>query len=198
MPRYQYNAINQNQQPVSGELEADSLQSAEEQLSQEGLVEVTLQMVTAANQSPGGKSDREAADVVFSDDNVEELGEAFAAMTRAGLPLEAGLRMMAEEHPSPRISRALLSLSEQLEAGKSWDEISAASSQQFPSCVERVVSVETLSRGILVSTESLLFDHTSRVTDIPKNLERIALFANHSLLDCDFAELYHARHHSQV
>jgi len=132
MPRYQYNAINQNQQPVSGELEADSLQSAEEQLSQEGLVEITLQMVTAANQSPGGKSDREAADVVFSDDNVEELGEAFAAMTRAGLPLEAGLRMMAEEHPSPRISRALLSLSEQLEAGKSRDEISAASSQQFP------------------------------------------------------------------
>lgn len=132
MPRYQYKAINQSRQPVSGDLEADSLHSAQEQLTQEGLAEITLQMVNAADQLSREKSDDEAANVVFSDENVEELGEAFASLTRAGLPLEAGLRMMAEEHPSPHISRALLSLSQQLEAGKTWEEISASSSQQFP------------------------------------------------------------------
>jgi|GEM_PF-2317476 type II secretory pathway component PulF len=163
MPRYQYKAINQNQQPVSGELEADSLHSAQEQLTHEGLVEITLQMRNAGDHSPSERSDDEAADVVFSDENVEELGEAFASLTRAGLPLEAGLRMMAEEHPSPRVSRALLSLSEQLQAGKTWEEISASSSRQFPPVLSELFQLKLpperlsiiISRYLVIQQASL-------------------------------------------
>jgi len=132
MPVFSYTAINSDRQSVTGTLEADSMQAAREQLEANGLTELQLEIVPAARSSRSDSSASKEVNVLFDEQNVEELGESFAALTRAGLPLEAGLRMMAEEHPSRKVASAMRSLSRQLESGKSWSEVSASAGKQFP------------------------------------------------------------------
>lgn len=143
MTRFHYNAIDQDQNPVNGELEAETFDAAREELQQRGLMEIRLEALASQDhQEQLAASDSKAMSVIFDDDHLEELGEAFASITGAGLPLEAGLRLMAEEHPSPRISQTLLSLSEQLESGKTWDELTASAGQTLPPTFARLFQLK--------------------------------------------------------
>jgi type II secretory pathway component PulF len=55
-----------------------------------------------------------------------------ASLTRAGLPLPAGLRAMAEEAPRGRAARALCRLAERLEAGDSLESATAELQGNLP------------------------------------------------------------------
>lgn len=138
MTRFQYQAVDQHQQTVTGALDAESLEAARAELVEQGLTEIHLEALESSESDQTEKTKSSPMSVIFDDDHLEELGEAFASIAEAGLPLEAGLRLMAEEHPSPRISQTLLSLSEQLESGKTWDELSETAGQQMPPTFARL------------------------------------------------------------
>lgn len=61
-----------------------------------------------------------------------ELGAAVAELTKAGLPLPAGLRALAQELPSRRLRGALQEMAFRLERGESIEAVMASSSQSLP------------------------------------------------------------------
>ncbi|MCC6125248.1 MAG: type II secretion system F family protein [Pirellulales bacterium] len=61
-----------------------------------------------------------------------ELGAAVAELTKAGLPLPAGLRAMAKELPSWRLRSALYEMAFRLERGESIEAVMASASQSLP------------------------------------------------------------------
>ena len=119
MPTYQYTAQNRDNEPVSGTLEADSHGAALTELTNRGLhaVQITPAEPADSESSQSSADDTSPrAEVVFD----EEIGAPLEQITGAGLPLESGLRILAESHPSSRASRNLLQLSNRLAQGESW------------------------------------------------------------------------------
>lgn len=128
MPTFQYTAQTTDNDAVSGTLEAETESAALAELTQRGLhsLQITLQESSDPQPEVDGNSSRAA--VVFD----EDLSASLEHITGAGLPLESGLRLLAESHPSPRVSRNLLQLSNRLARGESWEQISQGKHAELP------------------------------------------------------------------
>ena len=89
MPKYRYQAADTQGNPVSGELEAAGLGEARQKLAAQGFDAERAQLTEIPEQiSAGGR---------LSQDEAAELGGQLAQLAKAGLPLAAGLRAMADE-----------------------------------------------------------------------------------------------------
>ncbi len=111
MSTFRYTAVDGRGQPVSGELAAPSGDEALRQLQNYGMIHSVI-------------SQRESRAVVasLSADQAAELAGQVADLAKAGLPLPAGLRAMAQEFPRGRVSQAMRAIADQLEAGRSLED----------------------------------------------------------------------------
>jgi type II secretory pathway component PulF len=141
MPRFRYHAVGQDRETVSGHLDADSREEAIAQLESVGLQEVTIEgeveisnggesldpAVSASVDSPPGEAEQRLptrpAALNLTDADVGDYGETLANLASAGLPLESGLRALAEEIPSARTARALAGISHRLEQGEPLGQV---------------------------------------------------------------------------
>lgn len=73
------------------------------------------------------------------DEDVTEVAGRVADVTKAGLPLESGLRALAEEAPSRRLRRALVHLTQRLDAGEPFEAVFAAEGPGLPGHLQRLI-----------------------------------------------------------
>ena len=123
MTRFEFEATDAQGQPHSGTLDAVELDQAMTQLWNRGLTPVSLQV--AERRSARGTSP-------LSEREVAELLDQLLALTRAGLPLPAGLRAASAELESFPLRRAFDRLANQLDTGIGLDSALVAEAGQFP------------------------------------------------------------------
>jgi len=89
MPKYRYQAADTQGNPVSGELEAAGLDEARQKLAAQGFDAERAQLTEIPEKVSGRGR--------LSADEAAEVGGQLAQFAKAGLPLAAGLRAMADE-----------------------------------------------------------------------------------------------------
>lgn len=119
MPLFRYTAHDATGKTVTGETPAEGPAELQAQLGQRGL---TLE--TAA----------------LSAVEAQQFGSAVAALTRAGLPLETGLRILSEEVPAGRLRRLLRTLSCQLQSGQTLEQVMDAMGERVPAHLRRLLA----------------------------------------------------------
>ena len=99
MPKYRYTAVDSHRKPVSGELEAASVEAARQGLAAGGLdpQSISLSEIRRPARREGWLSTEE----------VVELARGLAELSKAGLPLAGGLRALARELPGGRLPGVL-------------------------------------------------------------------------------------------
>lgn len=136
MPRFRYQAINETREKVSGHLDAETRAAAIAQLESTGLTNVTIEGEVDSSFDPAVYESVESVEqvqpnapaaqtpqVAWTDREIRTYGDTLTNLTSAGLPLESGLRALAEEIPSRRAAGALTEISDRLERGEALEQI---------------------------------------------------------------------------
>ena len=131
MPRYRYTAIDAEGNRTSGELDATSTDEAMARLAAEQLKVESLE--TAASVAGDASLKR------LSDQEVADLTQHIAGITRRGLPLASGLRALADELPGGSLRRLLWEISDQLDAGTSLEDALRAQGHRLPAHLQGLV-----------------------------------------------------------
>ena len=98
-----------------------------------------------------------------------ELAARLAALTQAGLPLEGGLRALAEELGQPRLSDVLRRMATRLEAGESLEATIAAQGSRLPAHLRGLI-VAGVRTGHLPKVLDQFAEMSQRQTDLRRRL----------------------------
>jgi len=120
MATYRYTARDADGNEVAGQIEASSLDDARLRLREQGLQVLDVSPTDTERQRR------------LSSTEAEELTERIAQVSASSLPLAPGLRAAATESANPRVEVALRSIADQIEQGRSLEDILAASDQLVP------------------------------------------------------------------
>ncbi len=124
---FEYEAQTYDGQPLSGTIEATDAEDARRQLEGIGLRPVNIEQVEAA---PKPKR--------LSVDDLMTFNQQLAQLTGAGMPIEHGLRLIAQDVRSHRLRATIEQLVQQLESGRSLDDAFDELRDQFPPLYGRV------------------------------------------------------------
>jgi type II secretory pathway component PulF len=133
MVSYRYTAHDPEGRRVDGHVEAETVEEARRLLEEEGLqvLEVMETEPSFPDAAPGDSGDAVPASRLSGDD-AQELAENVAQLSAAGLPLSPGLRAAGDESDSPALARALYYLADQLDRGRSLDDVLESSREFMP------------------------------------------------------------------
>lgn len=131
MPDYRYTAVDARGKPVAGELQAAAPQEALRKLDRLKLVPQSI-CLSEIHAGP-------AAVAALSMEETAELASQVAELAKAGLPLESGLRALADELPSGRLPGVLRQIAARLEAGATLDEAIRSQGRRLPPQVRGLV-----------------------------------------------------------
>jgi len=124
MPKYRYRALDAEDKPIFGELDAPGVDEVLRQLAAQG-----LRAETGDVWEPHAPL---AAEERLNEEQAAELAARVAELARAGLPLGPGLRALAGELQSRKVSRLLVRVARELDAGRSLEDALALSGGRFP------------------------------------------------------------------
>lgn len=155
MPKYRYQAADARGNTATGELEAAGVEEARELLAARGFDGQNAQLteITASSLGGGRLSDAEAA----------EFGSQLAQLAKAGLPLAAGLRAMADEMPRRRVAMALRRLAGQLDLGTPLDVALETQRRWFPSHLRGLIRAGVESGRLAEALEEFVDVEKSRM-----------------------------------
>jgi len=126
METYRYQATTSQGEETAGIIEAASFDDAVRQLRDRGLRDVQV------FQAHSSSSERPPAPVSLTSNEAVELSQHVAHVSAANVPLSAGLEAAAEETTDPRVAAALLWMADQLEQGRTLEEILTESGRLLP------------------------------------------------------------------
>lgn len=138
MPQFKYKAIDSEGRDVSGQVEAASAEAAAAELEASGHREIAVEPEVPAGEASvtGGAGEAPVAGGAqkawLREDDFLTIGDTVTTLTAAGLPLESGLRALAEDVRSSRTARALRSISDRLDKGETWKAIVAEGQTRVP------------------------------------------------------------------
>ncbi len=164
MPLFDYTGQLQSGSTFQGTLEADSQPHAEAILADMGV------RVTALR-----PAQRAAYVAPLSLDDFLFFNEQIAAMTKAGVPLQEGLRTLAADVGSRKLKRLLLELTAELEAGTPLEQALARLETRFPTRYAGVVQAG-LESGDLGGTLYGLSTHLRLKSDLRRALVELAAY----------------------
>jgi len=98
----------------------------------------------------------------LSANEATELASQVASLAKAGLPLESGLRALADELPGGRLPRALREISDRLQGGASLESAIQAMGPRFPAHVRGLVLAGTRSGRLAEVLEQFVDLHRSQ------------------------------------
>jgi len=149
MPRFRYTAIDNTGKEISDELDAATSEEAVKQLEASDFHKINIKEIDGNDPDP--TSDESEADKLEDADPVSSehpssgewmsekdfagIGDPLVNMTKAGLPLESGLRALSEEIPSRRMRKTLAAISERLARGEPFEKIVASGQIAAPRAV---------------------------------------------------------------
>jgi type II secretory pathway component PulF len=146
MTSFAYTAVDSKGRPVSGSIEAATWPEAEALLQDRGLTYVRPV-----------QPDRLQVDLPpLKTPEAVELAAYLAELAATGLPLEGGLRALASDTGSPRMSRALTALAARLEAGESLESSLDALGDRLPEYVRAVIVAGSRSGQLAGALDGLL------------------------------------------
>jgi type IV pilus assembly protein PilC len=149
MPRFEYHALDAQDKPVQGLLEARDRDAALEQLAATYPVVVRLRRVKA------GWADRVRGvlPVRVSTDHLLVVTQQLAAVLNAGLPLKQSLEFVVGDAGNPALRNALEQVSTSIHAGSSLGEGMAAQPDVFPSFYVSMVKAGEKAGNLPVTLE---------------------------------------------
>ncbi len=98
----------------------------------------------------------------LSTDESAELAGQVAALTRSGLPLAPGLRALADEVASTRLTRALREMADRLQAGEPFDQVVQSQGGLFPQHVRGILLAGIRSGQLAEVMEEFVDLHNDR------------------------------------
>lgn len=125
MPKFRYTAVDREGTPVSGELQAASVEAALAQLTARNL-QIDAADLVELEPRPLGAGSR------LSKEEAAELIDQVSELAKAGLPLAPGLRAMAAEMGRGRLGMMLGRMADRLETGASLEAALTAEGDRFP------------------------------------------------------------------
>jgi type II secretory pathway component PulF len=134
---FAYEAQTRDGHSISGTIEAIDVEEASHRL--EGLQLRVLEI------SPLEGRIKSRA---LSGDDFLAFNQQLAHLTSAGLPLERGLRLIAQDMRSGRLAKTIQQIAQELEAGKSLGEAFEAHQAQFPSLYAKLVEAGVRSNNL--------------------------------------------------
>ena len=150
MPTFRYTAADDQGKPVAGEVEAGTSHEALSLLAERGLRSPVIE--TAAESEPVVVGRR------LSKSEVVQLTEQLADLTRAELPLSAGLEAAAAEMPNARVAATMRAMASQLASGRPLDDVLADTQRRLPRHVSRLIQAG-LKSGSLDRLLTELVEH---------------------------------------
>lgn len=120
---FAYRAQTPDGQPLSGTLDAASADEAQRRLES-----LRLNVTEIREAAPQGRPTR-----ALGAEDFIAFNRQLAHLTSAGLPMERGLRLIAEDMPSRRLSNTVREVAEELESGKPLAEVFRRHRGRFPS-----------------------------------------------------------------
>jgi type II secretory pathway component PulF len=159
MTPFQYQAVDQQGQPVSGTCEALDAAAAKLALEEGGLREVEVRPLAARTEALERLSQSEALAVT----------RQLADLSRAGIPLCEGLRAAADELKPGRLARVFRKMAAETEAGKPLDDVLGDSAARFP---PHIVGLLRAARrtGRLEQALTHLLDQHFRMRELSRKL----------------------------
>ena len=160
MALFEYCTLTQNGRKMQGTLEAGSAEQAREILSEMNLNITELVQVRRKEKANVGSDEF----IVFN--------QQLAALTRAGIPLERGLRELAKDAATKGMTKLINAVADDLENGKSLEEAINARSSSFPPLYNCV-----LKAGIKSGNLSQMLVNLSSNLEMLKRTKRIVFEA---------------------
>ena len=157
MALFQYHALTAEGRLMSGTLEAGSPDEARELLTEMNLTLDSLEKVRGAvPRSVPGRNEF----VLFN--------QQLASITKAGIPLERGLRELSQDIASPKMRRLVQEITADLEAGMGIEEAFAKRQSSFPPLYSRI-----LKAGVETGRLSEMLTSLNRHIELGRQTRRI-------------------------
>jgi type IV pilus assembly protein PilC len=138
---FAYRALSRDGEPVSGSVEAADLEDAQRLLRAMGLraLEVSPAEASAAPRRAGG---------ALRGEDFLTFNQQLAHLTRAGLPVEHGLRLIAQDMRRGRLSTTVKLVAAELERGTPLPQAFDKYRRQFPPLYARLVDAGIRSNNL--------------------------------------------------
>ncbi len=158
MPRFQYRGRSSRGEAVSGRIDAESAEAVASQLFNSGVtpIDITPAQAEARDLLPAFSLQKKPAV-----DEVILFTRQMYALTKAGVPLTAGLRSLAGSMRNPVFIAALREIVETLESGRELSVAIARHPNIFPPLYISLIRVGENS-GRLEESFSLMYDYLQR------------------------------------
>jgi len=127
---FAYKAQAHEGKPITGTIDAPDAEQAVSTLEGMGLRPIEVEPV-----------ERPARPRRLTGDEFLAFNQQLAQLTAAGMPIERGLRLVARDVQSKRLSATILLVAEQMESGKSLAEAFESHRKQFPPMYGQLVEV---------------------------------------------------------
>jgi type IV pilus assembly protein PilC len=139
-PVFAYRAQSLDGQPLSGTIDAASADQARERLESLRLRVLELGPATATMAAPGARALRGDDFITFN--------QQLAHLTAAGLPMEQGLRLIAQDLRRGRVAATVRQIADDLEKGESLGEAFQKHSSRFPPAYGRLIDAGVRSNNL--------------------------------------------------
>ncbi|MCP4450680.1 MAG: type II secretion system F family protein [Planctomycetes bacterium] len=157
MAMFQYQALTQAGRLMTGQLEAGSSDEAQTQLGEMNLTVDSLQKIKKATlKTSVGRNEF----LLFN--------QQLASITKAGIPLEQGLREVSRDIASPKMRKLIEEVAQDLESGMGIDEAFTKRESQFPMLYSRI-----LKAGVETGRLSEMLTSLNRHIDLGNQTRRI-------------------------
>ncbi len=139
-PVFAYRAQSLDGQPLSGTIDAASADQARERLESLRLRVLELGPATPATAAPGVRALRGDDFITFN--------QQLAHLTAAGLPMEQGLRLIAQDLRRGRVAATVRQIADDLEKGESLGDAFQKHSSRFPPAYGRLIDAGVRSNNL--------------------------------------------------
>jgi type II secretory pathway component PulF len=157
MAMFQYQALTQAGRLMTGQLEAGSSDEAQTLLGQMNLTVDSLEKVKKTTlKTAVGRNEF----LLFN--------QQLASITKAGIPLEQGLREVSHDIASPKMRKLIEEVAQDLESGMGIDEAFSKRQTQFPMLYSRI-----LKAGVETGRLSEMLTSLNRHIDLGNQTRRI-------------------------
>jgi type IV pilus assembly protein PilC len=156
-PSFAYRALTPQGLPISGSIEAADHDSAQRLLAG---MQLKVTQIEQLDRPPRGASLRSGDLLAFN--------QQLAQLTAAGLPVERGLRLIAQEARNPRVRAAIEHVAAEAERGKPLGEAFAACRGQFPPLYAQLVEA-----GVRTNDLSGMLFNLGRHMEVVNNLRAV-------------------------
>ncbi len=158
---FQYQALTQEGRLMTGRVEAGTSEEAHATLTQMKLTVDSLEKVK-----------KTASKTVVGRNEFLLFNQQLASITKAGIPLEQGLREVARDISSPKMRRLIEEVAKDLESGMEIDQAFSKRQSQFPMLYSRI-----LKAGVETGRLSEMLTSLNRHIDLGNQTRRIIIEA---------------------